>query len=66
MSRTILNDTCPECGGFLEYVIILTDPPVPVRRCSRCDWQRDATKEETERELAGMRYKGRHEREAVI
>ena len=32
-------ETCPKCGADIESLILTSLPPIPVKRCTRCDWR---------------------------
>jgi hypothetical protein len=42
-------EVCPECGSDIEYSEICTNPPIPVRRCTKCSWKWEGEPEETVR-----------------
>ena len=31
-------ETCPQCGGDLDILVLTTNPPIPARRCRKCGW----------------------------
>lgn len=31
-------ETCPQCGGDLEMLVLTSNPPIPARRCRKCGW----------------------------
>lgn len=31
--------TCPKCGGDLDYFHYTIDPPIPAYRCRKCGWE---------------------------
>ena len=31
-------EVCPKCGADIESEEVCTLPPIPVRRCTKCDW----------------------------
>lgn len=41
----ILNETCPVCGADLEYSQIATNPPISVKRCTKCFWYYESNRE---------------------
>lgn len=30
--------TCPNCGADIEDLIVATNPPITLKRCTQCDW----------------------------
>lgn len=32
-------EVCPECGADIEYTILTSNPPIHVKKCTKCDWQ---------------------------
>lgn len=42
-------ETCPECGADIVYEEICTLPPIPVRRCTKCNWRWEGEAEDTVR-----------------
>lgn len=42
-------EVCPECGADIEYIEICTNPPIPVRKCKKCNWIWEGKPEETVR-----------------
>ena len=42
-----LLEVCPECGADIQYFELCTNPPIPVRRCTKCNWEWKGEPEET-------------------
>ena len=34
----LIIETCPKCGAELESLTIFTYPPIPAKRCTKCDF----------------------------
>lgn len=39
-------ETCPKCGADIEDLQIATNPPIPVKRCTKCDWRWEGSKDD--------------------
>lgn len=39
-------EVCPKCGADIISEIICTYPPIPVKRCTKCDWDWEGEQEE--------------------
>lgn len=37
---------CPKCGADIIEEAICTDPPIPVMRCTKCDWEWEGEQED--------------------
>ena len=37
----IVVETCPQCGGRLDSLVLTSNPPIPAKRCNSCGyyWQ---------------------------
>jgi hypothetical protein len=42
-----LVEVCPECGAYIRDEMICTDAPIPVKRCTKCDWKWEGVQEKT-------------------
>ena len=40
-------EVCPECGSDIVALEVCTDPPIPVRECTKCGWRWEGEREET-------------------
>ena len=45
----IIVETCPKCGADIEDLVIATYPPIPVKRCTKCDWRWEGEREDVVR-----------------
>lgn len=36
--RISITFVCPKCGEPLEDVMLLSDPPIPAKKCNNCGW----------------------------
>ena len=45
----IIIETCPECGADLECLQMATDPPIPVKKCTKCSWRLEGEREKVVR-----------------
>lgn len=34
----MIIETCPKCGADLMTMMIATYPPIPTKRCWKCNW----------------------------
>lgn len=39
-------EVCQECGADIIESVICTNPPIPVRRCTKCNWKWEGEQEE--------------------
>ena len=39
-------EVCPKCGADIIAEEICTYPPIPVRRCTKCEWKWEGEQEE--------------------
>ena len=35
----IIIETCPKCGHDLHDLVIVTNPPIPHKKCFECGWE---------------------------
>lgn len=35
----MIIETCPKCGHDLTDMMIMVDPPIPVKECYNCGWR---------------------------
>lgn len=42
-------EICPKCGADIEDLMIATYPPIPAKRCTKCDWRWEGEREEVVR-----------------
>ena len=42
----IIIETCPECGHDLIDIMIATNPPIPRKECTACNWSWEGSCEE--------------------
>ena len=42
----IIIETCPNCGGDIQNIMLTTYPPIPKKYCPTCGWSWQGTREE--------------------
>lgn len=39
---------CPNCGADIEDIVLTSNPPIPAKRCTQCDWWWQGEREDEE------------------